>query len=110
MSIVVSLFPKANAGACASIANKPAVPSCTRARTGRSRSVEMTAEAAKFANAIKALSTIQGSKSELYQHLTYRSEMELTKNFKRAVELLLRFEKELNSNVGEEDHRTSELA
>jgi hypothetical protein len=76
----------------------------------RSREIDLIAEAGRFAQAIKILSTIRNERSDIFENLTYRNEMELTTNMEKAVGLLIRFAKEMNLHVGEKDNRTSEFA
>lgn len=109
MSNVVSLFPS---GEQFATKREPAKAySCANSTKHEHRkTLVLTAEAARFAHAIKSLSTISHEKVDLYQHLTYKNEIELTKNMEKAVKLLLRFAKELKLNVHHEDSRNSEPA
>jgi hypothetical protein len=72
--------------------------------------LELTAEAGKFAHAIKMLSSIESERAELFQHLTFRNEVELTRNFEKVVKLISRFAKEMKIHDDEVDNRNSESA
>lgn len=73
-------------------------------------SAALTAEAGRLASAVRALSSIEGQEVRVLQSMTYRNELELTKNMEKAIKLLLRFAKELKLHVDQENHRTSESA
>ena len=107
MSNVVQLFTVA----ASSMLEVPNTCSPVRkTKPKRDRELDLIAEAGKFAQAIKILSTIRNEQSDIFEHLTYRNEMELTMNMEKAVGLLIRFAKEMNLHVGEKDNRTTEFA